>query len=97
MIYYSMFRQDEDLTGVLVISKCGRDAGESYVVVSAAGNNLLVANGKNRKILSPKKKNRVHLFVTKQVVPDVKLLLQGEPVSSNLKLAEFIKNNGRKV
>ena len=91
-----MFRQDEDLTGFLVISKCGHDAGESYVVVSAAGNDLRVANGKNRTIQGPKKKNRVHLFVTKQTVPGIKSLLQGEPVSSNLKLAEFIKNNGRK-
>jgi hypothetical protein len=87
-----MFSRDEGLAGCFAISKCGHDAGEGYVVVSAAGNNLLVANGKNRTLQNPKKKNRMHLFVTKHAVPDIELLLKGEPVSSNLKLADFIKN-----
>jgi len=87
-----MFRQDADLVGFFAISKCGHDAGEYYVIISAAGNDLHVANGKNRTIQRPKKKNRVHLFVTKQAVPDINLLLKGEPVSSNLRLAGYISN-----
>ena len=87
-----MFRQDAGLAGFFAYSKTGHDAGECYVIVSAAGNDLYLANGKNRTIQEPKKKNRVHLFVTKQAVPDVNLLIKGEPVSSNLKLAGYIKN-----
>jgi len=86
-----MFRQDADLVGKFAISKAGHDAGECYVVVSAAGNFLYLANGKNRTLQAPKKKNRVHLFVTGRTVPDIKLLLKGEPVSSNLKLAGYLK------
>ena len=87
-----MFRQGADLVGFFAVSKCGHDAGECYVIISAAGNDLRVANGKNKTIQKPKKKRRVHLFVTKQAVPDIELLLKGEPVSSNLKLAGYIKN-----
>ena len=92
-----MFRQDAGLAGFFAISKAGHDAGECYVIVSAAGNDLFVANGKNRTIQKPKKKNRVHLFVTKQAVPDIGLLLKGEPVSSNLKLARYIYNYKREA
>jgi len=87
-----MFSRDEDSVGYFAISKCGHDAGEGYVIVSAAGNSYMVANGKNRTIQNPKKKNRMHLFVTKQAVPDIELLVKGEPVSSNLRLAGYIKN-----
>jgi len=87
-----MFRQvDADLTGKFVISKAGHDAGECYVVVSAAGNYLFIANGKNRTIQKPKKKNRVHLFVTKQAVPDIGLLLKEKPEAGNTRLASYIK------
>jgi ribosomal protein L14E/L6E/L27E len=87
-----MFRQDADLMGKFVISKAGHDVGECYVIVCAAGNDLQLANGKNRTIQKPKPKNRKHLSVTKRAVPDIELLLKGEPVSSNLKLAGLIKN-----
>jgi len=87
-----MFRQDAGLEGHFAISKAGHDAGECYVIVSAAGSDVMVANGKNRTIQNPKKKNRVHLFVTKQAVPDINLLTKGTPESSNLKLARYIKN-----
>jgi len=87
-----MFRQDADLTGRFVISKAGHDAGECYVIVCAAGNDLMLANGKKRTIQAPKKKNRKHLSVTKRAVPDIDSLLKGEPVSSNLKLAHHLKN-----
>jgi len=87
-----MFRRDADLIGCFATSKCGHDAGECYVIVSAAGNMLHVANGKNRPIHKPKKKNRVHLFVTRQAVPGIRLLLNGEPISSNLKLAGHISD-----
>jgi len=90
-----MFRQDAGVAGHFAISKAGHDAGECYVIVSAAGNHLHVANGKNRTIQKPKSKNRMHLFITKQAVPDIELLLKGEPVASNLKVAGYIKNFSR--
>ena len=92
-----MFRQGADLVGYFAESCAGHDVGECYVIVSAAGNYLQLANGKNRTIQKPKKKNRAHLFVTKQAVPDFELLVKGEKVSSNLKVAGFIKNYSARV
>ena len=98
-----MFRRGEACVGFFVISKCGHDAGECCVIVSAAGNRkgdpkqsenngfVWIANGKNKTIGAPKKKNPAHLFITKTRVPDFDKLLAGEPVSSNLKLAKLIK------
>ena len=95
VITYPMFRQDAGLEGLYAYSKAGHDAGECYVIVSAAGNYCDVANGKNRTIQKPKRKNGVHLDISKQAVADIELLLKGEVVSSNLKLAQFIKKVGR--
>ena len=92
-----MFSKDAGLAGFFAVSKAGHDAGECYVIDSAAGNDVYVANGKNRTLQNPKKKNRAHLFITKQAVPDIELLLKGEPISSNLKLASFIKNFRRET
>ena len=63
-----MFRRGEDSVGFFCISKNGHDAGEVYVIVSAAGNFVHVANGSNRTIAAPKKKNPAHLFITKRRV-----------------------------
>jgi len=92
-----MFRRGADMVGHFAISKAGHDAGECYVIVSAAGSDLHVANGQNRTIQAPKKKNHMHLDVSKQAVPDIKLLLKGEKVSSNLKLASYIKNFRKEI
>jgi len=90
----------ENVIGLIVISKQGHDAGDCYVVVSAAGNNdtkirgpeyVMVANGVNRPLDKPKRKNAIHLSITKTQIPDFNNLLSGEPVSSNLKIARFLK------
>jgi ribosomal protein L14E/L6E/L27E len=48
--------------GTLVHSLAGRDAGEHYLVVGILGpKTVLVANGLNRPLKSPKKKNLRHL------------------------------------
>ena len=95
VVRYPMFSKDAGLVGRFAVSNCGRDFGECYVVVSAAGNEIHIANGKNRTIQKPKKKNRRHLNISKQTVPDIELLLKGEVVSCNLKLAECIKKFSR--
>jgi len=50
--------------GTLVQSLVGRDNGEHYLVVGTLGPKLvLVANGVNRPLKSPKKKNLRHLKI----------------------------------
>ncbi|EEG77781.1 KOW domain-containing RNA-binding protein [Dethiobacter alkaliphilus] len=57
--------------GTLVHSLAGRDAGEHYLVVGILEpNHVLVANGLNRPLKSPKKKNLRHLQARQQS-PDV--------------------------
>ena len=47
--------------GDLVLSKAGRDKGEYFLVVSVEGSYASIVNGKQRKVLNPKKKNIKHL------------------------------------
>ena len=50
--------------GDVVKSKAGHDKGVYYVVIAADGSYVLVANGKNRAIDSPKrKKNKLLQYV----------------------------------
>ena len=42
----------------------GRDAGGYFIVVSCGDNFLNICNGKNRKVMCPKKKNPKHLSFT---------------------------------
>jgi ribosomal protein L14E/L6E/L27E len=49
--------------GTLVHSLAGRDAGEFYLVVGISGPNFVfIANGQNRPLSRPKKKNVRHLL-----------------------------------
>ncbi len=49
---------------MVVTSRAGRDAGDRYVVVGAAGDDMvLVADGRRRGAGRPKRKNLKHLAV----------------------------------
>lgn len=57
-------RTAADLVGMVVTSTAGRDTGDRYVVVAAAGRDMvLVADGQRRGNDRPKKKNVKHLTV----------------------------------
>ena len=48
----------------IVRSDAGRDTGKLFVVLAVEGEYLLLADGKSRKVESPKRKKRKHvLFV----------------------------------
>lgn len=51
-------------TGRVVISSAGHDAGRFMVVTGADGGFVYVADGKERKLESPKKKNIKHVRYT---------------------------------
>lgn len=52
------------LVGMVVSSRAGRDAGDRYVVIGAAGDDtVLVADGRRRGTDRPKRKNVKHLDV----------------------------------
>jgi len=67
---------------MVVTSQAGRDAGDRYVVVSAAGADMvLVADGRRRGTDRPKKKNVKHLAVHGPAEPLAGRLREGGPVS----------------
>ncbi len=50
--------------GMMVKSLKGHDVGELFVIVATEDEVVYIANGKTRKIASPKKKNKKHIIVT---------------------------------
>jgi len=55
-----------DAVGAVVISKHGHDKGNYYVITCIIDDKFVyVANGENRPLVRPKRKNIRHLFVTK--------------------------------
>ena len=53
--------------GVVVKSLKGRDKGSIYVVIHVEGGIAYLANGRNRKVENPKKKNEKHLEVVMEI------------------------------
>ena len=54
--------------GTVVISRAGHDCGRAMLVVRNDGEFLFVADGKERKLDKPKKKNRKHVRATSRVI-----------------------------
>ncbi len=56
------------LQGSVVRSLAGHDKDTYFVAVKTDGSNVYIADGKERKLESPKKKNIKHLLVTQKSV-----------------------------
>lgn len=54
--------------GTVVISRAGRDKGHALAVVGTEDGYVLVADGKERPLARPKKKNPMHLAATNKSV-----------------------------
>ena len=54
--------------GMIVRSMAGRDKGKFMAVVSMGNGFVYLADGKERKLSSPKKKNAKHVSLTKTVI-----------------------------
>ncbi|MBR3988050.1 MAG: KOW domain-containing RNA-binding protein [Clostridia bacterium] len=54
--------------GAIVKAKAGRDKEGFFVVVKSDEKWVFIADGKRRKVESPKKKNPMHLTVTNTVL-----------------------------
>lgn len=57
--------------GELVYALAGHDAGAAYLVLKDLGDSLVLANGKNRTIEKPKRKNKKHVQLKHASVPEV--------------------------
>ena len=51
--------------GAVVVSKAGHDKGDAFLITGLEGESfVLIADGKRRKTERPKRKKRMHLFLT---------------------------------
>ena len=75
--------------GRVVKSGAGRDAGRFYMVVDAADGYIFIADGKVRRLKSPKRKNPKHLSKTNTMLnaEDIKTDKQLRKILSELYLA----------
>jgi len=60
----------EFVSGMVVISSAGHDSGGWFVVTGADERYVYIADGKERKLASPKRKNTRHIRKT-EVVLDI--------------------------
>ena len=54
--------------GMIVLATAGREAGMFFLVAALDGAELLLADGKHRTLLNPKRKNPAHVQATKQTL-----------------------------
>lgn len=52
-------------------SLAGHDKGQVYVILREEGQNYILANGTNRSVLSPKRKNKKHIQLIKNFPEEV--------------------------
>jgi ribosomal protein L14E/L6E/L27E len=69
-------------SGVVVVSKAGRDAGHKFIILEVLdAQYVLIADGELRKVDKPKKKKIRHLGITSMIAQSVKESLEtGKPV-----------------
>lgn len=73
-----------DYTGWIVRSEAGHDKGDVFCVVGEEGGLLLLADGKRRKVSTPKKKKVSHVTVLNRggyLAPAIQRIGMGEPVT----------------
>ena len=70
--------------GSVVRAKAGRDKGDYFVVTDILNSRqVLISDGKHRKVQKPKLKNVIHLEVTNTVVQDI---------TTNRQINSFLKS-----
>ena len=70
--------------GSVVRAKAGRDKGDYFVVTDILNSRqVLISDGKHRKVQKPKLKNVIHLEVTNTVVQDI---------TTNRQIKSFLKS-----
>ena len=68
----------------IVRSDAGRDKGKLFIVMAVQGEYLLLADGKSRKVESPKRKKRKHvLFVAADETRVSQKIINNEKVTNS--------------
>ena len=70
----------------IVRSDAGRDKGKLFVVLAVEGEDLLLADGKSRKVESPKRKKRRHVLFVAEDESRLSEKIKGEERITNSEL-----------
>ncbi len=86
------------MNGKMAISKAGHDEGKVYVIVGRENGSLLLADGIERTISNPKKKNFKHVSVLEtETMQDLEQMISDKSRGCNeairQSLRHFIKKN----
>lgn len=79
----------------MVFSKSGKDKGTAYIVYDYDESYVYVVDGKLRGLEKPKRKNRIHIQITKYINEDIKSKLENESyiLNSDIRKALAEYNN----
>lgn len=79
--------------GQVVISRAGRDAGKSFVIVNVIDNQFVeVADGNLRRLEKPKKKKIKHLNITNETAEEIALKFENRSKITNADIRKALAN-----
>ncbi|WP_085829592.1 KOW domain-containing RNA-binding protein [Clostridium massiliodielmoense] len=82
-----------ELIGKIVYSKAGRDQGRMFIIFNVIDDDYVsIVDGDLRTVEKPKKKKIKHLYITNEVMEDVKERIISNNSISNIKVRRFLKN-----
>lgn len=82
-----------ELIGKIVYSKAGRDQGRMFIIFNVIDDDYVsIVDGDLRTVEKPKKKKLKHLYITNEVMEDVKEWIISNNSISNIKVRRFLKN-----
>lgn len=79
------------MTGKLAVSRSGHDKGQYYVIVGEDDRYVFLADGDLKPVEKPKKKNRKHIQVIKNLPKAVDDILNQNVPAKNLEIKRAIK------
>lgn len=79
----------EYVVGQVVFSKCGRDQGRAFIIVSVEEEYVYIADGKLRKVDKPKLKKKKHIQKTNTIITWIqeKILEDNKLTNSDIRKA----------
>ena len=79
------------LAGQMALSDAGHDRGKLYVILEVQGESVLVADGLNKTVEKPKKKNIRHVRRMNYIDPEIDARLNGECPLNNEDILKAIQ------
>ena len=77
--------------GQMALSDAGHDRGKLYVILEVQGESVLVADGLNKTVEKPKKKNIRHVRRMNYIDPEINARLNGECPLNNEDILKAIQ------